>query len=80
MDSEIESKILGIISEIADEPVEGEITRDSDLLVSGCLDSFGFVQLLMELEQTFDLLISEDDQLDPRLRSVSGLVSFVQQK
>jgi len=73
----IESKIKGIIAQIADQPLEEDLPTDADLLVLGYLDSFGFVQLLMHLEKNFEIEIDEEIQLDPRLRNISGIAEIV---
>lgn len=43
-------KIIEILSDICGAD-EGEITADTELFEEGILDSFGLVQLMVELEQ-----------------------------
>ena len=75
--SMVEAKIKKIIEEISNEPVDDDLPKDVDLLISGYLDSFGFVQLLMHLEKTFEIKIDEETQMDPRLRNISGIAEIV---
>ena len=73
----IEAKIKKVIEEISDQPIDDNVTNDCDLLISGYLDSFGFVQLILNLEKTFEIKIDEETQMDPRLRNISGIVEIV---
>ena len=51
---------------------------DADLLESGILDSFQFVELLVQLEQRFDLRIRIDDiELDD-LRTLARIARLVE--
>ena len=73
----IEAKIKKVIEEISDQPIDDNVTNDCDLLISGYLDSFGFVQLILNLEKTFEIKIDEETQMDPRLRNISGIAEIV---
>jgi acyl carrier protein len=74
---EILARVISIVETIAEEPLEEGAPLDRDLLESGYLDSFGFVQLLLQLGEQFNLEIDEELQLDPRLRHIAGIVDFV---
>lgn len=74
---EIQAQVISIVETIAEEPLEEGAPLDRDLLESGYLDSFGFVQLLLQLGDAFNIEIDEELQLDPRLRHVSGIVDFI---
>ena len=73
----VEAKIKKVIEEISDQPIDDNVTNDCDLLISGYLDSFGFVQLILNLEKTFEIKIDEETQMDPRLRNISGIAEIV---
>ena len=75
--STVEAKIKKVIEEISNQPIDENVPNDTDLLISGHLDSFGFVQLIMNLEETFEIKIDEETQMDPRLRNISGIAEIV---
>lgn len=77
IEKDVRSAVDDALILVSDGDYDSSIDPASDLLVTGVLDSFGFVQLLLHLEKQMGVSISEDDQLDPRLRSVNGLIDFV---
>ena len=50
---------------------------DTDLVEAGLMDSLGLVDLLMQLEQNFGLVVSLDDLEVDHLRSASRIGAFV---
>lgn len=73
---ELEAKIIMILSGICGAD-EGELEPDLDLFEAGLLDSFGVIQLLMELEEAFG--VSLQIETIPRERiatpeKIAGLV------
>jgi D-alanine--poly(phosphoribitol) ligase subunit 2 len=52
-------------------------SRDADLFDSGILDSLSFVDLMMHLEQQFDIRISVDELEPENFRSIEKIASFV---
>ncbi|HRX49535.1 MAG TPA: acyl carrier protein [Spirochaetota bacterium] len=57
-----------------------EIRADQSLLDSGIIDSTGILELIMFLEEKFDITI-EDDELTPEnLDTVKNLVSLLSRK
>lgn len=53
---EIEDRILHILNDLCGAE-EGELEAGADLFEAGLLDSFGVIQLLIELEEAFDLTL-----------------------
>jgi acyl carrier protein len=70
-----EIRNIALISE-----ADADIVLDEDFLVSGLIDSFGFIALLKFVEERYGIVIEEDDQFDDRLRTVRGMASFVKEK
>ena len=59
------------------DPLAGEVTEDTDLLVSGMLDSMGFVELMAFMEETTGFKIDLID-LDPsEFTKIRGLCAYV---
>ncbi len=57
-----------------------EIKTDESLLDSGIIDSTGILELIMFLEEKFNITI-EDDELTPEnLDTIKNLVSFLSSK
>lgn len=50
---------------------------DTDLFEAKFLDSFGFVELVAFLEQTFSIKLSEDDLAAPEMGSLNGMRKLV---
>ena len=50
---------------------------DEDLLETGGMDSMAFVDLVMYLEQQFDLRISTDELEPDNFRSIAKIAGFV---
>jgi acyl carrier protein len=55
-------------------------STDSDLLSDGLLDSFSMVQLLLHLEEEFNVTIPLDQLEIEDLRSVDSITRMVQQR
>ena len=53
---------------------------DTDLVGTGLLDSLMLVELLAQLEETFDVAISIDDLELETFRSVSSIAGFLAQR
>ena len=68
-------KSIALLSEAVDEK-----NYKDDLLLSGMLDSFGFIQFISSVENKFKFDITEDEQLDERIRSIDGMVYFIIEK
>lgn len=75
-DDTLKGRVIHLVEQIGEQPL-GEVGTGEDLLVSGFLDSFGFVQLLLLMNTEFGVTISEEMQLDPRLRTIDGLLEIV---
>jgi acyl carrier protein len=50
---------------------------DTDLFEAKYIDSFGFVDLVNFLEQTFTIKLSEDDLADPSIGTLNGMKALV---
>ena len=55
--------------------------NDADsFLESGTLDSTGIMELILFLEETFSLKVSDDDMVPENLDSIDSLVAYVERK
>lgn len=69
--------ILGLVhAAVGPERAEG-IGDDSRLLHEGGLDSFGLVALVVELDKTFSITISNDDLTAGNFDSVRDIAAMV---
>lgn len=59
---------------------EQAINVDEHLFNAGYLDSLGVFSFVLAIEQAFDLSLDEDDLIDPRMMTVSGIISLLAQK
>lgn len=67
---------------IADDLLMGlhteELTAETELLLSGLLDSLGIMRLMLFIEETFQLRVPPEDVTIEHMRSVSTLTNYLQ--
>lgn len=76
MSSEIQDKLLDFISEHFRMP-RTEIDPEVSLVDQGVIDSFGFVEIVAFLEETFSITIADEQINGENFGSVARIVSFV---
>ncbi len=57
-----------------------DLADDDSLIEQGIIDSTGVLELVMLLEETFDIRVQDADVLPENLDSVNNLVAYVQRK
>jgi acyl carrier protein len=55
-------------------------SAETDLIETGMLDSLALVELLAQLEESFDVSISTDDMELENFRSINSIAMFVMQR
>lgn len=76
---ELENKITNILCDLCGgEPDEME--PDLDLFGEGLLDSFGAIQLVMELEKTFSVSLPIEDIPRERIATPKAIAALVREK
>jgi acyl carrier protein len=55
-------------------------SAETDLIEAGLLDSLALVELLTQLEESFDVSISTDDMEPENFRSITSIAMFVMQR
>ena len=55
-------------------------SAETDLIEAGLLDSLALVELLAQLEESFDVSISTDDLEPEHFRSITSIALFVMQR
>ncbi|MGH8616879.1 MAG: acyl carrier protein [Burkholderiales bacterium] len=58
----------------------GQVTDTTDLLDIGLLDSFGFVELVQHVEDTFKITFDDAELSSNALATVQGLVAAIERK
>lgn len=79
MSEEIKQFIIKYISK------KGKLPKDIDLdefnyIDTGYVDSMGLLKFVVEMEQEFDIQITDDDIMLPEFKTIGGLVQIVQSK
>ena len=74
---EIEEKVIQIVSEQMSVD-KGEISRDTSFVNDLNADSLDTVELVMELEDEFDMNIPDDEA--EKLQTVGQAIDFIQQQ
>lgn len=59
---------------------EGSLKDDASLLEEGIMDSTGVLDLVMFIEETFGIVVADEELTPENLDSVDRLVAFVQKK
>lgn len=59
---------------------ESKLSDADSLMQSGTMDSTGILELIMFLEETFDIKVGDDEMVPANLDSVVNVVSFVERK
>ncbi|GAA2264307.1 hypothetical protein GCM10010145_44620 [Streptomyces ruber] len=54
-----------------------EITEDTDLFKAGILDSFGYIELMTHVEETYGVKFGEEELLSNVMVSLSSITAFV---
>jgi len=53
---------------------------DQPLIKSGILDSFGFVQLIVRIENDFSLDVADEDIVDDNFGTLQKMAGFIERK
>ena len=57
------------------------VLQDGDsFLAGGIIDSTGVLEIMLFIEETFDIKVNDDEMLPENLDSIDNLVAFVQRK
>lgn len=72
--NEIQEKVLKIIREINNKVPEGV---DIDLLSNGYLDSFSLANLVVELEEAFDIEIKGEDIVPENFINILNITTMI---
>jgi acyl carrier protein len=76
---EITEFILKYISKKGKLPIEIDI--DSfNYIDTGYIDSMGLIKFVVELEEKFNVQISDDDMMTPEFRTIGGLVEIIKNR
>jgi len=57
-----------------------DIHHDVDMFESGYVDSLGVFNMMMSLEDEFGVRFAENDLVDPRMSTVSGIAEIIHAK
>ena len=59
---------------------EAALQDGDSFLAGGIIDSTGVLEIMLFIEDTFDIKVNDDEMLPENLDSVDNLVAFVQRK
>jgi D-alanine--poly(phosphoribitol) ligase subunit 2 len=75
----MEQKIVDLIYEICDDKIIYE-KKDVNLFDTGLLESMDFIELLMNIEEEFDIEIPPEDIKKDAMATPNMLVAFIQER
>ena len=75
----MEDKLLAVIAEVCDSDDVYE-NRDLDLFEAGLLDSMGAIDLLVELEDQFDVVIAPTELERGEMNTVNKILERVRER
>ena len=79
MEEKILEKIAFYLKVPFDEKNMEELMKVS-YLDEGYIDSFGMIQMILGLEEEFNIKFSEEELLSQEIKTVKGLVNLVKEK
>ncbi len=57
-----------------------EVHANTDLFDAGLIDSYGFIELVKFLEQTYGISLSDDDLASKEMATLSGIACLVAER
>jgi acyl carrier protein len=79
MSNEIEQRLRSFIAEEIFDDQDMDLPSDMPLL-SGFLDSFGLMQLLNFIEDTYEVSVANREVIDENFASIEAVAAFVGKK
>jgi len=59
---------------------EAALQDDDSFLAGGIIDSTGILEIMLFIEEAFDIKVEDDEMLPEHLDSINNLVAFIQRK
>ncbi len=72
--------IAARVAEILHQGLEVQVGEDTDVLVTGLLDSLTFVEILVRLEEAFEVEVDVEHLDIEDFRSVGAITSFLEKR
>jgi acyl carrier protein len=59
---------------------ESALDATASLMQNGIVDSTGILELIMHIEQTYDIKVLDEEMIPANLDSVQAIVAFIERK
>lgn len=79
-DEQLYNEITSYLAKKFQVTLENSVTEHTDLFQEGLIDSFGFVELVAYLENTFSIHFEESEFTSNGLNTVANIVATVKRK
>jgi len=76
----LESLEKVLLTEIAVDLGKKSLGPDEDLLEQGIIDSLGIMKLVLFMEETYGIVVADEEVVPENFQTVSMMVRFVEQK
>jgi len=78
-DQEIKKFVIDYIEK------KGKLPKNTDIenlnyIDSGYIDSIGIIKFIVEIEQRFNVQISDEDMMSEKFKTIKGLISIIKNK
>lgn len=78
MEMHVDSFVMHLLERKGRLPVDFD--DQSDFIAAGIIDSIGIIKFVLEIEQKFDVEISDQDIASEHFRTIRGVSNLVQRK
>lgn len=76
----LENLEKALLSEVASIIGRKSLTPDEDLLEQGIVDSLGLMKLIVYMEETFRIKISDEDIIPENFKSLNSMANLIEKR
>ena len=76
----LENLEKALLSEVALDLGRKSLTPDEDLLEQGIVDSLGLMKLIVYMEETFRIKISDEDIIPENFKSLNSMANLIEKR
>jgi len=74
---QLQEQIIRLVADLAGPNLREPLTAESEIMTSKLIDSFGLVQLVLEIEQQFGVSVRTEDMTLEHFSTIGGIVRLL---